>query len=104
MTRSVVSALFCAMLATLATTGAAAEEPQSRPCQADMEKYCSDARGDREKMHQCMQQHMSNFSSACQARIKEHRAHHRQGQGGQWQHQSPPQQGGGEPPADSAGS
>ena len=46
MVRSVVSALFCAMLTTLATAGVAAEEPQSRPCQADIEKYCADARGD----------------------------------------------------------
>ncbi len=95
MTRLVVSALFFAVLAT----AAAAEVPQARPCQADMEKYCSDARGERAKMHQCVQQHFDNFSSACQARIKERQAHHRQGQGGQWQHQSPAQ--GGVPPTDS---
>ena len=77
MFRVVTSIVFCAFLTGAA---AAAESQGQRPCKADMEKYCADARGDRAKMGDCMKTHFNDFSSACQARIKERQAH--QGNGG----------------------
>ena len=63
----VLAALICCAAASIA----AAEDQAQRPCKADMEKYCADARGDRTKMGDCMRQHFNDFSAACQARIKE---------------------------------
>ncbi|HTO56831.1 MAG TPA: cysteine rich repeat-containing protein [Pseudomonadales bacterium] len=77
MFRVVASIVFCACLTGAA---AAAESEGQRPCKADMEKYCADARGDRAKMGDCMKTHFNDFSSACQARIKERQEH--QGNGG----------------------
>jgi len=89
MTRSILGAT---LLALLASTAAAEEAPQQRPCQADIQRYCADARGDRQKMGQCMKAHFDDFSSACQARIKE-RENRPPGDGnGSWQHRPPADQ------------
>jgi len=85
MLRWILSGLCISLLAT----AAAAEGPQQRPCQADLQKYCADARGDRDKMGQCMKQHFNDFSAACQARIKERENGRGGGDGGSW-HQRPP--------------
>jgi hypothetical protein len=77
MVRVVASILFCALVSGAAV---AADAPEQRPCKPDMEKYCADARGDRAKMGDCMKAHFNDFSSACQARIKE-RQENRQGGG-----------------------
>ena len=71
MRRFALSALVCCALAGVASA-ADQSSTEQRPCSADMEKYCSSARGDREKMHQCIQQHMNDFTPACQTRMKEH--------------------------------
>jgi hypothetical protein len=78
MVRVVASIVFCALFAGAAV---AADAPEQRPCKADMEKYCSDARGDRTKMGDCMKAHFNDFTSACQAKIKERQEMH-QGNGG----------------------
>jgi hypothetical protein len=78
MVRVVGSIVFCALFTGIAF---AADAPADRPCKADMEKYCSDARGDRAKMGDCMKAHFKDFSAACQARINE-RQDMRQGNGG----------------------
>jgi hypothetical protein len=78
MVRVISSIIFCALLTGVA---AAADAPDQRPCKADMEKYCADARGDRAKMGDCMKTHFNDFSTACQARIKERQDNH-QGAGG----------------------
>jgi len=82
MFRFVASTLLCC---ALAGTAAAAEAPaQQHPCQADMAKYCADAHGDRAKMNDCMHQHFSDFTPACQEHIKQRQqAHEGAGHGAQ---------------------
>ena len=94
MVRVVVAIVFCALFTGVA---AAEESGDQRPCKADMQKYCADARGDRAKMGDCMKAHFNDFSAACQARIKERQQMH-QGNGGPGAHpggaaptQAPPQ-------------
>jgi hypothetical protein len=78
MVRVVASIVFCALFTGIAF---AADSPEQRPCKADMEKYCADARGDRTKMGDCMKTHFNDFSAACQAKIKDRQQMH-QGNGG----------------------
>ena len=93
MVRVVTAIVFCALFTGIAV---AADSQEQRPCKADMQKYCADARGDRAKMGDCMKAHFNDFSAACQARIKERQQAH-QGDGGPPVHpggattQSPPQ-------------
>jgi hypothetical protein len=75
MRRLALSAFVCCALANV-TAAADQSSTEQRPCSADMEKYCSSSRGDREKMHQCVQQHMNDFTPACQTRMKEHHKDH----------------------------
>lgn len=39
----------------------------SGACKADREKFCADAKGDRKKMFQCMQDNADKLSSECKA-------------------------------------
>jgi len=93
MVRVVAAIVLCALFTGIA---AAEESQEQRPCKADIQKYCADARGDRTKMGECMKTHFNDFSAACQARIKERQQMH-QGSGGPGAHpgggatQSPPQ-------------
>jgi hypothetical protein len=36
---------------------------------ADMQKYCAEARGDENKMGECMRAHHDQFSTECRAQI-----------------------------------
>ncbi len=66
MARKILSALCCVLVC-----GSAFAAPADRPCKADLEKYCAAARGDRAKMGQCMREHFTEFTPACQAKMKE---------------------------------
>lgn len=37
------------------------------PCKKDMETFCKEAKGDRAKVHQCMQEHEAQLSPECKA-------------------------------------
>ncbi len=90
MRRFALSAVVCCALAGVASA-ADQNSTEQRPCSADMDKYCSNARGDREKMHQCIQQHMNDFTPACQTRMKEHQnGHMGQGHGMPHSGETPP--------------
>ena len=90
MARMILPALCCVLVC-----GSAWAAPADRPCKADLEKYCADARGDRDKMGQCMREHFTDFTPACQEKMKERAQTH----GGEGHAQSPTTQGSAVPSA-----
>ena len=85
MARTFLPSLCCVLMCGAAL----AAPPPDRPCKADIDKYCGDARGDRDKMGQCMRAHFTDFSQACQDKMKEHAQAH----GGAGQQHAPTTQG-----------
>ena len=73
---TMVRKILPALCGVLVCGAALAAPPADRPCKADIDKYCSAARGDRDKMGQCMRDHARDFSQACQDKMKEHAQAH----------------------------
>ena len=44
-------------------------------CKADVEKFCSDVSGGRRAVGECLQQHQSDLSADCQAKLEKFAAH-----------------------------
>jgi hypothetical protein len=44
-------------------------------CKADVEKFCSDVSGGRRAVHECLQDHQSDLSEGCQAKLEKFAAH-----------------------------
>ena len=84
-------AWFSLMISALAlSVTARADEGQGQhhgkmreACKADVEKFCKDAKGDRDAMRKCMQDHEKDLSDECKKAREEMKSHpHNSGKSG----------------------
>ena len=81
--------LVAVSLLLLVTAGVLAA-PANRPCREDVQKFCSDAVGDRRAIGQCIRENLDDVSEACRAAVSKRMEERRSGGGGR---RNPPTEG-----------
>ena len=69
------SAMLMASVFYLAVPSHAFEGHGDGACKTDVEKFCSDVSGGRRAVGECLQQHQSDLSADCQAKLEKFAAH-----------------------------
>jgi len=69
------SAMLLSSAVWLAAPSYADEGHGNGACKADVEKFCSGVSGGRHAVGECLQQHQSDLSAECQAKLEKFAAH-----------------------------